>query len=155
MANVRGCECRSKLILGRLSLLLSVWIYSGQAPAELLGRISDDTAPAANPAAPAPAKPNDRKIIYRVICSPEEQDLPDCDRPTLDDGNEAAPAATLAVPDFPPESEAAADESDKAAAVKQPVPQQHSSPRKKSATHKKAAKKTSAKKSAAKKRSRK
>jgi len=154
MANVRGGEYRSKLILCRLSVLLSVWIYSSPAPAELLGRISDDTAPAANPVVPAPAKPNDRKIIYRVICSPEDQDLPDCDRPTLDDGNEAAPAA-LAVPDFPPESEAAADESDKAAAVKQPVSQRHNSPRKKSAAHKKAAKKTSVKKSAAKKRSRK
>lgn len=155
MANARGYEYPSTRILCRLSLLLSLWIYSSQAPAELLGHISDETLPAANPAAPAPAKANDRKIIYRVICSPEDQDLPDCERSTLDDDNDAAQSATMAVPDFPPEREAATSEPDQAAEVPQPTPQRHDKPRKKSAAHKKAAKKTPAKKSAAKKRSRK
>lgn len=114
MLDSRCCSShRPTLVAGYLSLLIGLSVVCGSVNAELLGRISDDNAPAASPAV-APAKKNDdRRITYRVICSPEDQDLPDCDR-SLDDGNDAGQAAVLPTPDLPPDKEDLVD------AAKQP-----------------------------------
>ncbi|CAD6873047.1 hypothetical protein [Methylomonas fluvii] len=146
MASPRRSDV-SRLI--HLSLLFSVWAYSETATAELLGTISDETAPIVKPLEPKTGKNDDRKIIYRVICSPEDQDLPDCDRSAVDDGNDAA---TLPMPDLPPDSADLAEQSAQTEAAKltaEEKPQQ--SAHKKVAKLSKSAKKTATKKAAAKK----
>ncbi len=50
--------------------------------AELLGHISEETEQPITDIKPAPA--DDRRIIYRVICSPNDEALPDCEKPLLD-----------------------------------------------------------------------
>lgn len=66
-------------------LLNTVQAVSG----ELLGKMSDETAPLA--AQPEPAvENNERRIIYRVICSPEGEALPECSQPPVNDTFEAA-----------------------------------------------------------------
>jgi len=133
-----------------LGFLVYLWAFSAPVTAELLGRISDDTAPAAAAAPPA-AKQSDRKIIYRVICSPEDQDLPDCDKSAVDDGNEAGQGANLPMPDLPPDSQDVQDKPAPAAvpakAVEKQKPQKSS--RHKAAAEKKSVQKTAAKKSSA------
>jgi hypothetical protein len=132
-----------------LSVLFSVWVYSGSATAELLGTISDDTAPVTKPLGPKTSKNDDRKIIYRVICSPEDQDLPDCDRSAVDDGNETS---ALPMPDLPPDSADLAEQSAQTGAAKitaEENPQKAG--HKKVAKPSKSAKKTAAKKTTAKK----
>ena len=128
-----------------LSLLIGLSAVSASARAELLGRISDDTAPAANATSEPAKKADDRRITYRVICSPEDQNLPDCDR-SLDDGNDAGRAADLPMPDLPPDKE------DLSEAAKQPettppaaAAKSKQAARKKGDKSKKAAKKSSAK----------
>lgn len=69
--------------------------------AELLGKISDDTAVAATPVQAAPK--DDRRIIYRVICSPEDKDLPDCDQSHED--NSSVSGVNIPMPDLPAEAE--------------------------------------------------
>ncbi|WP_020483439.1 hypothetical protein [Methylomonas sp. MK1] len=136
-----------------LSVLFSVWVYSGSATAELLGTISDDTAPVVKPLEPKTGKNDDRKIIYRVICSPEDQDLPDCDRSAVDDGNETA---VLPMPDLPPDSADLAEQSaqnDAAKVTAEENPQKAG--HKKVAKPSKSAKKTTAKKPDSKKKPRK
>jgi hypothetical protein len=111
---------------------------------ELLGKISDETAPvAAQPE--QPSERNDRKIIYRVICSPEGEMLPECEQPPVHDTFDAAqprPAEPEGVEpqvaETPKEQAEVVDQSSNA--VEPVVP-------KKAAAHKKRAKK-SAKKSA-------
>jgi len=124
-------------------LLPAVQAESG----ELLGKISDETAPvAAQPE--QPSERNDRKIIYRVICSPEGEVLPECEQPPVHDTFDAAqprPAEPEAVEapaaETPKEQVEQADAVDQSSNVVEPaVP-------KKAAAHKKPAKK-SAKKSA-------
>ncbi|WP_026603251.1 hypothetical protein [Methylomonas sp. 11b] len=136
-----------------LSVLFSVWVYSGSATAELLGTISDDTAPVSKSLEPKTGKNDDRRIIYRVICSPEDQDLPDCDRSAVDDGNETA---ALPMPDLPPDSADLAEQSaqtDAAKVTAEENPQK--SGHKKVAKPSKSAKKTTAKKPDSKKKPRK
>ncbi|MCQ8129516.1 hypothetical protein [Methylomonas rivi] len=72
-----------------LWLSLIGWLTPAHA-GEVLGRMSDDTAPvAAEPAAPPVA--DDRRIIYRVICSPEGEALPDCEKPFHDTESSVKP----------------------------------------------------------------
>jgi len=71
-------------------LLLSLigWLTPAHA-GEVLGRMSDESAPAvAEPVNPAA---NDRRIIYRVICSPEGEALPDCEKPFHDTESSVKP----------------------------------------------------------------
>lgn len=49
---------------------------------ELLGHISEDTAQPISDVKPSQSE--DRRIIYRVICSPEDEQLPDCEQPLTD-----------------------------------------------------------------------
>ena len=59
-----------------------LYLYAAQGDCkELLGRISDDTAPVQQERAVAA---DNRRIIYRVICSPEGEQLPDCEKPLVD-----------------------------------------------------------------------
>ncbi|WP_446808425.1 hypothetical protein ACH50O_14125 [Methylomonas sp. 2BW1-5-20] len=92
-------------------LLVYCIVFAVSAHSELLGRISDETAPVATPAERKAAKNNDRKIIYRVICSAEDKDLPDCDQSAVDDGSSAA---ELPMPDLPPDSEDALEKPESA-----------------------------------------
>lgn len=73
-------ECGIR-VLKTLSLLCACWLISEVHAGELLGHISDDTEPVA---APAMEPNNDRRIIYRVICAPDGEALPDCERPFTD-----------------------------------------------------------------------
>ncbi|WFP49834.1 hypothetical protein PL263_17255 [Methylomonas sp. EFPC3] len=136
-----------------MSLLIGLSVVSGLARAELLGSISDDTAPKAQPEL-APAGKNDgRRIVYRVICSPEDQDLPDCDRAAVDEPGNGDSAASLPTPDLPPDrddlAEAAVPTNAEPAAP--PLPSETGAHSKKRA-HSKSAKKAQAasKKTAAK-----
>lgn len=83
------------------------------AYAEVLGRISDESEPAATDA-DTPQQGNDRRIIYRVICDPGGERLPDCERPFGD-------TESLEKPPIPPETEAA--EVDASTEVEPPVQQ--------------------------------
>ncbi len=57
---------------------------------EVLRHMSDELAPAvAEPVKPAE---NDRRIIYRVICTPGGEVLPDCEQPFHDTESVAQPA---------------------------------------------------------------
>lgn len=121
-------------------LLPAVQAESG----ELLGKISDEIAPVAVQPE-QPVERNDRKIIYRVICSPEGEVLPECEQPPVHDTFDAAqprPAEPEAVePQVAETPKGQADVADQSSnAVEPAVP-------KKAAAHKKRAKK-SAKKSA-------
>ncbi|MEI8571862.1 hypothetical protein J0667_07895 [Methylomonas sp. WH-1] len=114
-----------------------------------MGTISDDTAPIVRPLEPKTGKNEDRKIIYRVICSPEDQDLPDCDRAAVDDGSDAA---ILPMPDLPPDSADLAEQSAQTDAAKVTAEENpRKSAHKKVAKPGKFAKKTATKKAAAKK----
>lgn len=146
---------RPKYLACHLGLLVNLWAFSTPATAELLGRISDETAPAASPAESATAKHNDRKIIYRVICSPEDKDLPDCDKSAVDDGSDAGQAVALPMPDLPPDSEDASGKPEPAEPAKRAATEKpKKSPRKKAPAQKKSVKKAAAKKPVGKKRSR-
>ena len=69
-----------------LGLMLATPLTVG---GEVIGHISDDTA-SVTPAAETP-KNNDRRIIYRVICAPGGEVLPDCERPLNDNETVAQP----------------------------------------------------------------
>lgn len=150
MASLRRSDVRRPIYLAcYFSLLFSVWAYSETAAAELLDTISDDTAPVVKPLEPKTGKNDDRKIIYRVICSPEDQDLPDCDRSAVDDGNDAA---ILPMPDLPPDSADLAERSAQTEAAKVTAEEKPQKPaHKKVAKPGKSAKMTATKKAAAKK----
>jgi len=49
---------------------------------EILGHISDETE--ALNSSPETPKKDDRRIIYRVICTPGGEQLPDCERSVSD-----------------------------------------------------------------------
>ncbi|MGY6274582.1 hypothetical protein [Methylomonas sp. MgM2] len=70
----------SKLLVVTTGLVLL--FYSAHTTAEVLGHISDETEPGA--ALPEPVSKDDRRIIYRVICTPGGEVLPDCERPFND-----------------------------------------------------------------------
>lgn len=61
-----------------LSVILSLCLWSSWTQAEILGHISDETE--AGLSAPEPPQNDDRRIIYRVICTPGGEVLPDCER---------------------------------------------------------------------------
>jgi len=65
-------------VLSALVLMVS----SLQTRGEVLGHISDETEP--NNSVPDSSQNNDRQIIYRVICTPGGEVLPDCERPFND-----------------------------------------------------------------------
>ena len=68
-------------IKGLVTLTLALTMVNLNA-AELLGRISDETeAPKV-----AGAVKGDSKLIYRVICSPDDEEpTPDCEKPPVED----------------------------------------------------------------------
>ncbi len=58
------------------------WFSFAVNAGELLGHISEDTAQPLSDA--KPSQTDDRRIIYRVICAPEDEQLPDCEQPVVD-----------------------------------------------------------------------
>lgn len=83
-------------LIGFFKALIIFLLYASQGNcAELLGRISDDTA---TPVLQEPAAvDNKRRIIYRVICAPGGEQLPDCEKPVEDNSSvveQAAPVET-------------------------------------------------------------
>lgn len=127
-------------------LLLGVsWLAPNIGAAEVLGHISEDNEPAA---APVAESASDRRIIYRVICSPEGEALPDCERPFHDNESPLAPVKLQQLPADPEavegdETPVKAPEADKG---KKSAGKQTSS--KKAAAKKKSKNKPAAKKSA-------
>lgn len=109
--------------------------------AERLGGISDETAPVVNQ--PQQAADREDGIVYRVICSPEGEMLPECGQPPINDSFKAAQPSQTGpeVPDMPgaEAEEAGAEQGSQAA--KAPEPAVH----KKAATHKKHSKKSAKK----------
>jgi outer membrane biosynthesis protein TonB len=77
-----------KLILAAITVI-AMQVQAG----EVLGHISDDTEPAV--AQPANPPANDRRIIYRVICDPAGEALPDCEQPVYDTETIAKPEKQL------------------------------------------------------------
>ena len=66
------------LCIGASLCLFSFTVNAG----ELLGHISEDTAQPISDVKPSQSE--DRRIIYRVLCSPEDEQLPDCEQPLTD-----------------------------------------------------------------------
>ncbi len=58
------------------------WFSFAANAGELLGHISEDTAQPLSDA--KPSQTDDRRIIYRVICAPGDEQLPDCEKPVTD-----------------------------------------------------------------------
>ncbi|QPK64352.1 hypothetical protein IVG45_05140 [Methylomonas sp. LL1] len=83
----------------KLALLAVALLVPLTATAEVLGHISEDTTPIP-PSQPEGSQNHDRRIIYRVICSPEDQGLPDCERP-FDDTESSARPVSRPEPDMP------------------------------------------------------
>lgn len=65
------------------------WFSCAVNAGELLGHISEDTAQPLSDT--QPSQSDDRRIIYRVICSPEDEQLPDCEKPIADHETVAQP----------------------------------------------------------------
>ena len=122
-------------------------LYVSQAESkELLGGISDETAPpVAQPEQPAADQQG--KIIYRVICSPEGELLPECAQPPVSDTFEAAQprraepksAETPAIIEAPNEQSEQTDRGDQPVNATEPVTP------KKATKHKKRSKKSARK----------
>lgn len=75
---------------------------SATAQAEVLGHISDDTETATPSQTVEPSR--DRQIIYRVICNPQGEQLPDCEQPVNDvEFVEGGKPAEDTTPSFPPD----------------------------------------------------
>lgn len=74
----------------RTLILAGIVACATQVQADgVLGHISDDTESAV--AEPANPPANDRRIIYRVICDPAGEALPDCEQPVYDTETIAKP----------------------------------------------------------------
>lgn len=73
----------NKVVSFGLSFLVFSLLSVSACADEVLGHISDDTEPTIQQS-PAASANSDRKIIYRVICSPNEEQLPDCEKPFHD-----------------------------------------------------------------------
>lgn len=121
---------------------------------EILQHISDETAPVV--VEPASLETNHRRIIYRVICSPGGEALPDCERPIQDAESVAQPVPEIIEQNidepFAPDSAQIAAEPvqpKKTAQSKKTRSKKTTSGKKKSASKK--AKKTKSKKQTAKK----
>jgi|GEM_PF-5779924 len=141
MSSLAG-PIRGACLAGALSLGVLV---AGTVRAEVLGTISEDSAP---PTVPAESSGrDDRRIVYRVICTPEDHDLPDCDQSTVDGGVVPSSANAVAVPDLPADAE---DDAKLESAAAEPA----AAHARKSGKSKKAGKKTAAKSSTGKKRHR-
>lgn len=80
---------------------------------EVLGHISDETEPKTTLHSQAEDHANsDRKIIYRVICSPEDEQLPDCEKPFHDVESVSKPQALEKSAEQPQEGDVAEPASD-------------------------------------------
>ena len=64
-------------------LSLCIVNYTGSVTAEVLMKLSDDTTPLETEANPVNL-PGQSKLTYKVICSPDEEALPDCQQSTED-----------------------------------------------------------------------
>lgn len=92
----RGQEGTNEYQIHRvMRIILAVFLilasFSGRA-GELLLHISDDDAvvvPVEEPVL------NSRRIIYRVICSPEGEQLPDCQKPVEDKESPVPPTPRM------------------------------------------------------------
>lgn len=71
------------IVYGLLCFGFSLFGFSASAD-EVLGHISDETEPTIQQPSAAENANSDRKIIYRVICSPADEQLPDCEKPFHD-----------------------------------------------------------------------
>ena len=78
---------KSAFIIGPVLWALAFPVSAG----ELLGHISEDTTQPIPDTPPSPT--NDRRIIYRVICSPGDEALPDCEKPLADNETVQTPKA--------------------------------------------------------------
>lgn len=74
-----------------LSAILSLCLCASLSQAEVLEHISDETETGLS--APEPPQNDDRRIIYRVICTPGGEALPDCERSFNDTETIAKPEA--------------------------------------------------------------
>ncbi len=141
------------------SLAVLVWvssIHDGEA-GEMLQSISDDTSAVASPSTSPKQQAQNRRIIYRVICAPEDEALPDCEKPMDDvEGGESV-VEMLPVPDLPADTDLdelpAAAEFPKTANSKSIKKSVKPKSKKKSANAKKSASKAKSGKAATKKRS--
>lgn len=127
-----------------LGLVFSLYSFTGLASAELLGGISDDTLPPVNTLESKATKRDDRQIVYRVICSPEDHDLPDCDRSAVDGAQSDDGLPLLPMPDLPPDPEDIADQTEQAKASADAAGDEQTKPASK---HKSKAKKSAKKRS--------
>jgi len=109
--------------------------------AERLGGISDETAPSVSQ--PEQAADREGGIVYRVICSPEGEMLPECGQPPVSDSFKAAqPQRTgPAIPDLPADAEAPNDAPAQAATKDRTKDSVKPAAPKKASAHKKSAKK--------------
>jgi hypothetical protein len=135
-----------KSFSNNLCCLLMLGFYTVSAnSAELLGRISDETAQVAEPAQQS-ATQNKGQIIYRVICPAGGEVLPECEQaPVADALDDKIPAAAEA--EAKPENAAASSEKQlKAVAEDLPKSNSHKPVKvKKTVADKKHAKKKAAK----------
>jgi len=117
--------------LKRSGLLLTIVALQPAIGAELLQNINDDSVNVSIQT--DAAEPADRRFSYRVICSPEDEALPDClPAPAKADNADDKPTMVLPVPDFPAD---AADTGDDELETPAPVATERAKP------HKPAAKK--------------
>ncbi len=72
------------VISGLIVFGFSLFIGTAAGADEVLGHISDETEPKVQQPQTAESQNSDRKIIYRVICSPDDEQLPDCEKPFHD-----------------------------------------------------------------------
>ncbi|OAI11118.1 hypothetical protein A1359_15075 [Methylomonas lenta] len=130
-----------KLILAAITVI-AMQVQAG----EVLGHISDETEPAVVEPANPPA--NDRRIIYRVICDPAGEALPDCEQPVYDIETIAKPEKQLeeAMPVESGQMDAESEQMDaEPAPVKKTTQSKKTNSKKKSSSKKKTAGKTSKK----------
>lgn len=85
-----------------LGLLMTIAVLQPAVAAEVLQSISDDSVNISIQT--ETAEPADRRFSYRVICSPEDEALPDCLPASASENNSAKPSMVLPVPDFPAET---------------------------------------------------
>jgi len=78
--------------IATLSTILALLLNAPLSQAEVLEHISDETEPGVS--APESSPNDDRRIIYRVICTPGGEVLPDCERAFNDTETSAKPEPT-------------------------------------------------------------
>ena len=83
--NCIGLIMQNKTVISGLIVFgFSLFIGVAAGADEVLGHISDETEPKVQQPQTAESQNSDRKIIYRVICSPDDEQLPDCEKPFHD-----------------------------------------------------------------------